>query len=417
MGIFARVRQAFGGPGGGYSSGRHMVGPRAEGVPFSLNDPRFLEYMRSGGASVSVDEALRNEDVYRCLSLICGIIGMLPLEIKKLDTDGKMAVDTKHPLYRLFRFKPNSWQTPYEFKSLMQFRALVHGSAYARVVRSSGNRILMLVPIDNSRVLVKQRSDWSVYYEVRTGNGITEIASEDMFRLQPGLSMDGITAISTLERAADALTLARDARLAMSSLFSSGMQASGALKMTGHLSDEALDRLKTQLNDEYSGARNRGKWLVLEDGSDASLFSQTASDSQLNETRNRQTEAVARVFGVPRPFMGLDDTSWGSGIEQLVIMFRTAGLAPNFAAWEEAIMRSCIQESEWGHVIADFDERDLTRGSMKDQAEYFAKALGSGGHMPWMEADEVRESLGLGKHKDGSGLVMPGQANNTGGTP
>lgn len=32
---------------------------------------------------------------------------------------------------------------------------------------------------------------------------------------------------------------------------------------------------------------------------------------------------------------------------------------------------------------------------MKDQGEYFAKALGSGGHQPWMEYDEVRDTMNL----------------------
>ncbi len=32
----------------------------------------------------------------------------------------------------------------------------------------------------------------------------------------------------------------------------------------------------------------------------------------------------------------------------------------------------------------------MARGSMKDRAEYFSKALGSGGSPAWMTQDEVR---------------------------
>jgi hypothetical protein len=59
---------------------------------------------------------------------------------------------------------------------------------------------------------------------------------------------------------------------------------------------------------------------------------------------------------------------------------------------------------------ADYDERELLRGTLKDQAEYFAKALGAGGHRPWMEANEVREVTGLGLHPDGSGLIAAGES-------
>jgi hypothetical protein len=60
----------------------------------------------------------------------------------------------------------------------------------------------------------------------------------------------------------------------------------------------------------------------------------------------------------------------------------------------------------------DYDERELLRGTLADQAEYFAKALGSGGHRPWMEANEVRELSGLGMHPDGAGLIAAGETSN-----
>ena len=44
-------------------------------------------------------------------------------------------------------------------------------------------------------------------------------------------------------------------------------------------------------------------------------------ESQHIENRNHQIEEVARAFGIPRPLLMMDDTSWGSGIEQLAIFF------------------------------------------------------------------------------------------------
>ena len=42
-------------------------------------------------------------------------------------------------------------------------------------------------------------------------------------------------------------------------------------------------------------------------------------------------------------------------------------------------------------LYAKFNAGALLRGSMKDQADFFAKALGSGGHYPWMHPEEVRD--------------------------
>ncbi|EFL91256.1 putative phage portal protein, partial [Candidatus Regiella insecticola LSR1] len=80
-------------------------------------------------------------------------------------------------------------------------------------------------------------------------------------------------------------------------------------------------------------------------------------------------EEVARAFGVPRPLLMMDDTSWGSGIETLGQFFVRYGLAPWFIAWEQAVSRCLLTREERRLYQADFDERELLRGSIKDQAE------------------------------------------------
>jgi hypothetical protein len=51
-------------------------------------------------------------------------------------------------------------------------------------------------------------------------------------------------------------------------------------------------------------------------------------------------------------------------------------------------------------MYVKFNERALLRGTLKDQADFFAKALGSGGSAPWMKPNEVRELQELAKSDD-----------------
>ena len=48
---------------------------------------------------------------------------------------------------------------------------------------------------------------------------------------------------------------------------------------------------------------------------------------------------MSRFSGVPRPLLMFDETSWGSGIEQLGLYFVTYCLMVWFIIWEEAIWR------------------------------------------------------------------------------
>jgi HK97 family phage portal protein len=160
--------------------------------------------------------------------------------------------------------------------------------------------------------------------------------------------------------------------------------------------------MRESLESAYTGAQNAGKWMLLEENAKANRWSNTAKDAQQIESRDHQIEEVARAFGVPRPLLMMDDTSWGSGIEQLAIFFIQYTLAPWFICWEQALARVLLsdRELEREDLQFKFNERALLRGTLKDQADFFAKALGAGGHAPWMSQNEVRDLSDLPRSND-----------------
>lgn len=361
---------------------------------FGFDDPRFLEFVRSGGdggASISVKEAMKNTAVFRCVSLISYSIGMLPLQLLHSDTKKKAR---EHPLYPVLAREPNNWQSAFNFRQLMQRRALVDGNAYAMIVRSMG-RVIRLVPLDPTMVTPRQRNDWSVEYRYQPKAGSERILDpQDVLHVYAD-SDDGLCGTSMVKVAADAISLARDTEKAQARLFKNGMLVGGALVHPNKLGPEALEHLRASMEARYQGAENAHRWLILEEGMEPKQFASTAKDGQQIETRELQVEEIGRAFGVPRPFLGVDDTSWGSGVDVLSQIFVRYALNPWFTAWEQAIKRSCMTDVEKDQFDAKFNAGGLLRGSMKDQGEFFAKALGSGGHQPWMDYEEVRETMDL----------------------
>lgn len=337
---------------------------------------------------------------------------MLPLRLMKKPKgksfvgSGAFEEATDHPLYDLLMYEPNSYQTASEFKRLMESRVLTKGNAYARIVRSR-NRISALLPIDPAGATVRVAADGAISYSFTLNNAYFELPQSEVFHLR-GFSSDGVVGVSMISLAEDAIGLSREAAQSLLRIYRSGVSAGGALTHPQRLSPEARASLKERIQ-EYSGSANAGKWIVLDEGMEAKTLESSARDSQTIETVQHQIEDIARFFGVPRPLMGMQDTSWGSGVEQLAILFVRFALAPSFVNWEQAVQRALLTREEKSLYVADFDERELLRGSMKDQAEFFSKASGSGGHKPWMESNEIREHTGLPPHPDGYGLTMPGK--------
>ena len=411
MGIFSFLRTATerAEPAGERlepTGSERTIGPQARvgdaATFYDISDPRLVDFVRAGsltesGISVTVKTAMKNPTVIRCVSLISFSIGYLPLHLRHKDTKEKA---TEHPLFKLLHRKPNAWQTSFEFRSLMQQRALTHGSAYARIVwsRDLVRRTKVptaLIPLDPERCEARQRNDWLVeYVYTRPDGSRITLAPEEVFHLRYGLSDDGITGLSLVKQSAEAIALAIQAHAAAARLFRNGMIVGGVMAVKGTLSDPAFERLKAQM-EEREGASEAHRWIIAEEGLEAKSFAGTGKDSERLDTAKHQVEEIIRPFGVPRPLAMLDDTSWGSGIDVLGQFFVRYGLNPWFEAWTQAVERDLLTDEEADLYEVKFNEGALLRGSMADQADFFSKALGAGGHQPWMDYEEVRETMDL----------------------
>jgi HK97 family phage portal protein len=171
----------------------------------------------------------------------------------------------------------------------------------------------------------------------------------------------------------------------------------------GKLSDPAFDRLKASIA-ENEGADNAGSTLILEEGMKWETPEVSARDSQLMELTRFGVEQVARITGAPRPLLMMDDTSWGTGLQALVQFFHQFGLSPWFSSWEQAGERSLLVGEEKDRFEIKFNSGAFLRGSPKEQAEYFNKALGSGGSPGWLSQNEVRELDDRPPSPDGDGI-------------
>ena len=76
-----------------------------------------------------------------------------------------------------------------------------------------------------------------------------------------------------------------------------------------------------------------------------------------------------------------------------------------FTAWEQAIWRCLLSEREQDEYYAKFNAAALLRGSMKDQAEFFAKGLSVNNQQSFLHQDEVRGWLDLPARGDLPGPI------------
>ena len=384
------------------------AGVQAYGV-VDLKADLLPEFMLGGfanrsGRPVSERSAMSNATMQRAVTLTASALAMLPLNLHRRLGDGTVQKADGHPVQRLLRQRPNDHQTPFEFKSYMQGRALLHGDAFAYIVPGvRGPQALW--PLDPRRVkMVQSPSDFSLRFEYTPSHGaMRSFTAAEIFHLRAPWSSDGLRGEGLLKLAVEVLGMADVADEAAAGLLTNAANPGGMLEHPKSMSQGAIDRLREQWRTMFQGAGNSGRWIVGEEGLKAAPFPTSGREAESVAQRKWQAEEIGRVSGVPRPLLQFDETSWGTGIEQLGLFFVTYCLMPWFVAWEEAVARDLLPERDRDTHYAKFNEAALLRGSLKDQAEFFSKALGGPGAAGWMVPDEARDKMDMNPLDGGEG--------------
>ena len=380
---------------------RSMIGMRPSAL---VSEDQLREFMRQGntasGAVVTEESAMRVAAAWRCVNIIAGAIATLPIDIIRRESETVRKPAVGHPLRRILTVQPNTWQTPSEFRRMMQSHLLLRGNAYARKV-FIGNQLVGLIPLPTDRVTAEQLDSTAMQYKVMRKDGSSIIFPQrEIFHLR-GMSLDGVTGMSVLSNMRESLGLALQTEQAGARLFSNGILAGGVIKHPGKLSDNASRHLRESMEQRNQGSQNAGKWIVAEEGMTVESISLTAEDAQWLGTRDFQRYDIAMFYGVPPHMLGATEktTSWGSGIEAQGIGFVTYTLTDWIKTWEESVKRDLLEEREWETVDARFNVNALMRGDFKTRWEGYVKGLQNCVYSP----DDVRAMEDMNPRPDGGG--------------
>jgi len=248
----------------------------------------------------------QNPVAYRCVRLIAESLAGLPLFLN----DGARELDA-HPLLDLLA-KPNPRQTGAELIEALAGHLLVAGNAYLELVSVAGRaRELHALRPDRMKV-VPGGEGWPEAYEYSVGGRTLRF---DMRESPPPIlhlaffhPLDDHYGLAPLEAAGLAVDTHNAASAWTKALLDNSARPSGALVYSagsGNLSEEQFERLKTELEENYRGARNAGRPLLLEGGLDWKSLSLTPRDMDFIAAKHTAAREIALAFGVPPMLLGI----------------------------------------------------------------------------------------------------------------
>lgn len=341
------------------------------------------------GIAVNWATALQVTTVLACCRVIAEGLAQVPFEIRRRNPGGfgsTPALD--HPAYGLLHRKPNGWMTSFELREMIALHLVLCGNAYLFKSKSFDGRLLELIPLEPGRVSVTRNADFSLTYQVSGEDGSLRTFDQSLIWHIRGPSWNGWMGMESVKLAREAIGLSLALEAAHARLHKNGVQPSGVYTVANVLTEDQHKKLSAWLRKEASGDLG-GAPLILDNGANWLSRQMTGVDAQHVETRRLQIEEVCRAMRVMPIMVGAaDKTATYASAEQMFIAHAVHTLAP----WAERIEQSADVALLGGDpaLYTVLDLRGLMRGALKDQAEYYAKALGAGGGPAWMTQDEVR---------------------------
>ena len=334
-------------------------------------------FFRGNSNVVSPQTAMRMTTVFACNRVIAETLSSISLDVfKRIDGGKEKAFD--HPLYTLLKTQPNPMMTSVMWREMIVQDLNTRGNHYSQKILNGMGEVIALYPLVADKMEVIRISGGQKRFIYDSGEKKVTLSSKEILHI-PGLpSEDGLKGISPIEMNKRAIQLGDTTQEFGINFFDKGANASGAFSTDGELSDDAYERLKDDLGNNYAGMQNSGKPMLLEGGLKFERISIPNNDAQFLETRKYQKEEIASIFRVPMHMINSLENATFSNIEHQSLEFVQFTMLPWIKRIEQALTISLLSEKEQVEYSIKFNVDTLLRGDFKTRTDGYQTLIQNG---------------------------------------
>ncbi len=333
-----------------YSRARRLISLATTGNP--VWTPRnYAAFAREGFAENAIG--------YRCVKMIAEAAASITMKVETGD-----ALLDQHPLLNLLN-NPNPSQSGRSLFESFYGTLQVSGNGYLEASMIDGD-IRQLHVLRPDRMKVIPGSDgWpqAYLYSVNGTSMRFEQGDSDVppiFHMASFNPLDDYYGMSAFEAAAKAIDIHNAASGWSKALLDNAARPSGALvysdKEGSNLTDEQLERLKSELEASFQGAKNAGRPMVLEGGLEWKPISLTPKEMQHSEARDNAAREIAYAFGVPPMLLGIPGDNTFANYAEANRSFWRATILPLAQKTAQDLSRWLGPAFDGARLVCDIDQ-------------------------------------------------------------
>ena len=357
----------------------------------SGSDFWFTDFGLSTRAGVRVNASVAQTlpAVLACQRVLSTSFAVMPFGLFRPKPGGGKERVTDHWLYRLFAKRPNRFQTPFEWRLMLQGHLVLRGNAFCQITANNRGEITELLPLNPDRMQIELLSNGSYRYRYNDrSSGETIYYSRGQVWHLRGLSNDGIVGLNPIEAEREAIGEGLAMQGYSSRFYANDARPRGWVEVPGSFPvGNARENFREEWRRVYGG-ENRGKVAILDRGMKYHDMPQSQADMQFIEGRNISLREIARIFGVPPHKIGDLERATFTNIEHQSIEFWQDTMLAWTELWESSIEFFLLGEES--DLEPEFDMDRMMRGDSAARSAYYASRTQWGSMMP----SEVREREG-----------------------
>lgn len=336
--------------------------------------------------AVSAEVAVRVTCILACVRFIASSLACMPTEIMRRRPGFPKVHAHDLACYDVLTWRPNSWQSDYEYKETTSYHLALYGRAYSRIVSGANGFCSALEPLHPSRMSCVRGADGSLVYRYLLPRGQHKDFQQSEVVHYRWLSDNSYEGQLPAELCSTSVALARKLDIAAASFWDNSARPDGVIETQEEIPAEAAAKFREQWNAIYGGARKRGATAILPKKTTFKPIEGNSNEAnQFMELRKSMLPDIARVYGIPTTLLGDDAMAKFSNVEQEFVTAHVFGLLPWQKRFEGAIDRSILRTYDNpidGRHYCRLDSRALLRGDTQARVALYQFLFNCGAISP-----------------------------------
>jgi HK97 family phage portal protein len=349
----------------------------------------------------------RNVIAHRAINMIATAVSGMQFLLQRQRGQAYHTVRS-HPLLQLLA-RPNPQQAGAALMEALVSQRLISGNAYLHAIGPRNEAPLELHGLRPDRVsIIPGAGGVPKAYRYMVGSRGTDIpvdgitGASRILHLKYFHPLDDWYGMSPIEAAAYSIDQHNQCGAWNQALLQHGARPSGALMVkaehgnAGALTESQYDRLKQQLDEQFSGADNAGRPLLLEGGLEWKEMSLSPKDMDFVQVKNASARDIALALGVPPQLLGIPGDNTYANLREARMALWEQTIIPTMQHIIDELNNWLVPMFEGGLCLKlDMDAISAISGQRDAHWERINNAT-------FLSDDEKREMLGFSKRAEAS---------------